>query len=115
MAELQLTYRRGCCQLRMEDYCEQCHTCAADMIGCDMYDNGKTNACLFPFGDCRYAVLRVGYLATTTKNYQMEPEENAYNPHLNCMIVRLRGKIYKCTKVKLDGETVYDSEQEDEE
>lgn len=45
------------------------------------------------------------------ERYQLN--EDDYNPHLNCMNVTIRGKTYKCTKVKLDGETVYDSEQED--
>lgn len=110
MAELQLTYRIGRCLERRSEYCEQCHTCAADYMGCKGYDAGKHDPYVIPFGDCINAVFDIGYVGTTTNRYQMEKSEDPYNQHLNCMEVKLGRKTYECTKVVLDGKCIYNAE-----
>lgn len=111
MAEIQIVYREGYCEYgcMATDYDTQCHTqCAADM-GCKFFNDGEHLPNFIPFGDCIYAHFRTKYKGVTTKKYDIEEMEYPYNPHLNCMLVKIGNRIYQCEKVILDGKCIYDN------
>lgn len=112
MANIQMIYREGYCDSSwcgQEKYCAQCHTYAAEDLGCQMFDEGKHEPNVVPFGDCTYAKFRRIYKGVTTKNYTIEPFEDTYNLHLNCMLVTVGKKVYECEKVSIDGECIYNT------
>lgn len=115
MANIEIKYRIGYCALTQEDYCDQCHTSAADYLGCKMFDEGEHDEMTIPFGDCVHATFKHLYKGMTVKRYELEPYTDSYNPHLECMLLHAGGKVYECEKVTLDGLTVYDAEAAEEE
>jgi len=118
MAEIQMVYREGWCiyeQCANSDYNTQCHTqCAAD-TGCPFFNDGEHIPNRINFGDCIHANFKMKYKGVSTKNYEMEELEDPYNPHLNCMRVKIGRRVYDCEKVILDGKCIYnDLPSEDE-
>lgn len=113
MAEIQIEYSEGYCELQYshfgckDNYCMQCHTGAASDLGCDGYDEGEYDADTIPFGDCIHAKFRTKYKGMSVKRYEIEPFEDDYNPHLNCMILSTGRKDYYCDKIILDGKCIY--------
>lgn len=110
MAEIQIVYRTEKCVhenelIRLFQHCGQCHTIAADAIGCDGFHRSDR-------GDCANADFATKYAGGTVKKYKMEPYEDEYNPWLNCMIVKANGKKYECTKVILNGELIYQQDED---
>ena len=113
MAEIQIAYREYYCLLDSPEHCMQCHTAAAEDMGCRNYDDGEKyriredGARVIPFGDCYYARIRHIYKGLCAKNYTIEPFEDTYNPHLNCMNVTVGKSTYDCDRVILNGECIY--------
>lgn len=110
MAEIQIVYREGYCEFECvgADYDTQCHTqCAADM-GCKYFNDGDDIPNFIPFGDCVHARFKYIYKGMSVKNYELQELDDPYNPHLNCMTLETRNRIYYCEKVILDGKCIYD-------
>lgn len=120
MAEIQMIYREGYCDLRYVNpivadgnYCEQCHTCSGEDLGCPEFNDGRRPGEIrIPFGDCKNAKFETRYKGVTVKNYEIEPFIDDYNRHLDCMLVTIGKKQYECTKVILNGECIYSLEDE---
>ena len=121
MADIQIVYRDGYCEIAecncdvIGNYCTQCHTQAAEDLGCKYYDEGSHDANVIPFGDCIHALFRRKYKGIVAKKYDIEPFEDNYNMHLNCMAVTAGRKTYYCDKVILNGKCIYNNIREDEE
>lgn len=113
MAEIQIVYREGYCAYGGEDYCTQCHCQCAGDLGCNMFNEGKHEEDVIPFGVCIYAKFKYIYKGMDIKNYELKELQDTYNPHLNCMMLETRNKIYECEKVILDGKCIY-NEYDDE-
>lgn len=109
MANIQIIFREGYCDTYDGEYCCQCHTGAAGDLGCSRFSNGKREPNKLPFGNCVHAKFRMIYKGVTTKNYTIEPFEDTYNLHLNCMLVTVGKKVYECEKVSIDGECIYNT------
>ena len=110
MAEIQIVYRVEKCLhynelIGLYNHCEQCHTIVADAMGCEGFSKSER-------GDCANADFVAKYAGGTVKKYEMEPYEDDYNPWLNCMIVKAHGKKYECTKVILNGELIYQQDED---
>lgn len=115
MADIQIVYiANGWCDYNCSDYCMQCHTGAAEDLGCKYFipadagisENGKR---VIPFGDCSRANIKYNFKGWTGKNYEMEEFSDPYNPHLDYMQVTLGKKTYDCVKVVLDGKCIYNN------
>lgn len=123
MAEIQIVYREGYCDCEGADYCTQCHTQCAGNLGCRMFNGGKQEDTFkngqrvirIPFGDCIYAKFKYIYKGMSVKNYELQELDDPYNPHLNCMTLETRNRIYCCEKVILDGKCIYDELPEENE
>lgn len=113
MAEIQIIYREEYCEMMNSNHCTQCHTACASDLGCNMFDEGKHEKNVIPFGDCIYAKFKYIYKGMNIKNYELEEFQDTYNLHLNCMMLTTRNKIYECEKVILDGKCIY-NEYDDE-
>lgn len=107
MADIEIIYREGYCELMGNDYCMQCHTQCAGDLGCRMFNEGKHEKNVIPFGDCIYAVFENKYKGMSIKNYALEEVKDPYNPHLNCMMLKTRNNLYQCEKVVLNGKIIY--------
>ena len=113
MAEIQIIYREEYCEMMNSNHCTQCHTACASDLGCNMFNEGKHEKNVIPFGDCIYAKFKDIYKGMNIKNYELEEFQDTYNLHLNCMMLKTRNKIYECEKVILDGKCIY-NEYDDE-
>lgn len=118
MAEIQMVYREGYCDYTRGEYCIQCHTACAHDSGCRYYYEGVTEndangVLLIPFGDCLRAKFMYKYKGWIGKRYDIEELSDQYNPHLDCMIVRIGGRRYECVKVVLDGKCIYNEYDEE--
>lgn len=107
MAEIEIIYREGYCECMGGDYCAQCHTQCAEDLGCKMFNEGKHEKNVIPFGDCVHANFKYVYKGASVKKYEIEKFEDDYNPHLNCMFVTLGKTMYECEKVVLNGKVIY--------
>lgn len=112
MADIEIIYREGYCECMGKNYCMQCHTQCAEVLGCPMFNDGKHEKNVIPFGDCIYAKFRYIYKGMSIKNYELEEEDDPYNPHLNCMMLKTRNDCYQCEKVVLNGKVIYDEDFE---
>ena len=113
MANIEIKYREGYCEMGCSEYNTQCHTQYAEDMGCSFFNEGKHEKNVVPFGDCVYAKFDYGYKGMTVKNYDMRVCDDNYNPHLNCMIVETARKSYQCEKVILNGKCVYGESEQD--
>jgi hypothetical protein len=116
MAEIQIVYRHYFCDcIEFEDeFIDQCLTGAARDYGCKGFSNGgitsdEEGRLIIPFGDCVHAQWDYRYKGWVGKRYEMEEIKDAYNPHLDCMRVRLGKTEYDCDKVTLNGECIYNN------
>ena len=114
MAEIQIVYREPYCQLVERGYpgCDcfntQCFTGAARDAGCRWFSDGREpDSRRIPFGNCVNAKFRYCYKGLVAKKYSITPEEDGWNPHLNCMVVDVNGESYDCDKVILNGKCIY--------
>lgn len=41
MAEIQIIYREGYCEMMSSNFCTQCHTQCASDLGCSMFNEGE--------------------------------------------------------------------------
>lgn len=112
MAEIQIIYRKEYCKMRGSDFCTQCYTACASDLGCNMFNEGKQEKNVIPFGDCIYAGFKYIYKGMNVKNYELEEFQDPYNPHLNCMMLETRNKSYECEKVIIDGKCIYNEYDE---
>lgn len=119
MAEIQIVYwADGWCDYNRPDYCMQCHTMAAEDMGCKYFipdgptvtEDGKK---IIPFGDCARANIKYNRKGWSGKNYEMEEFSDPYNPHLDYMQVTLGRTTYDCVKVILDGKCIYNNYDDD--
>lgn len=116
MAEIEIVYREGHCVYNGKEYCDQCHTCTAEDMGCEYFHQEKKPN-VIPFGDCDRARFDYIYKGWAGKHYEMEEFRDPYNPQLDCMVVTMGRKAYDCVKVTLNGKcifNVYDEEGENE-
>lgn len=109
MAEIEIVYREGYCEYKQSDYCTQCHTQCAEDLGCRCFNEEEERPNVIPFGDCKHAKFKYAYKGASVKNYEIEEFEDAYNPHLNCMLVTLGKTMYECEKVILNKEVLYNN------
>lgn len=107
MADIEIIYREGYCECRGENFSMQCHTQCAEDLGCPMFNEGKHEKNVIPFGDCIYAKFKYIYKGMSIKNYELEEDDDLYNPHLNCMMLKTRNGWYQCEKVVLNGNIIY--------
>lgn len=127
MAAIQIIYREGYCDLenrgfKTGNYCYQCHTCAAEAMGCKYFSHNKEIhieaemedglSIEIPYGDCVHATFEEKYKGVSVTKYEMERYVDACNPHLNCMNVKIGNRKYEAVNVKLDGKCIYDEEEE---
>ena len=115
MAEIEIIYREGYCECMGGDYDTQCHTQCAEDLGCKMFNEGKHEKNVIPFGDCVHAVFKYKYKGMSIKNYELEELIDDYNPHLNCMMLKTRNDWYECEKVVLNGKVIYGGDFEPQE
>ena len=114
MADIEIIYREGYCEMmKSDDFCEQCHTDMASNTECSMFNEGKQEKNVIPSGDCIYAKFKYIHKWMGVKNYELEEFQDSFNPHLNCMMLKTRNKIYECEKVILDRKCIY-NEYDDE-
>lgn len=105
MAEIEIIYREGYCEfecIRTNIYCMQCHTQAAEDLGCPTFCEDEHEDC-----GCDFAKFKYILKGMSIKNYELEVVDDPYNQHLNCMMLRTRNKSYQCEKVVLNGEVIY--------
>ena len=114
MAEIQIIYREGYCEMMCGNFCTQCYTQWASDLGCNMFNEGKHEEDVIPFGDCIHAKFKYIYKGMNVKNYELEEFQDIYNSHLDCMTLETRNKIYECEKVILDGKCIYNEYEEGE-
>ncbi len=107
MAEIEIVYREGYCELDGGEYCMQCHTQAAEDLGCTMFNEGKHEKNVISFGDCIHAMFKYKYKGMSIKNYELKEDNDPYNPHLDCMMLKTKNCLYQCEKVVLNGKVVY--------
>ena len=122
MADIEIVYEydEGCDadMLPHEKYCIQCRMSIAEDRGCKSYlpykgieatDANGTR--VIPYGDCARAYVKYARKGWSGKNYEIEPPlEDEFNPHLNCVGVRLGKEYYeKCVKVILNGKVIYNN------
>lgn len=107
MAEIEIIYREGYCKCSGDRYCTQCHTECAEDLGCSMFNDGKHEENVIPFGDCIHAKFEYAYKGMSVKNYELKACDDLYNPHLNCMLLETRNGSYQCEKVVLNGKVIY--------
>jgi hypothetical protein len=107
MADIEIIYSEGYCECMGGDYCMQCHTQVAEDLGCKMFNEGKHEKNVIPFGDCIHANFKYIYKGMSIKNYELEALDDPYNPHLNCMMLKTRNDWYQCEKVVLNGKVIY--------
>lgn len=101
MAEIEIVYRKGYCWYSCEDFDTQCYTqCAGDM-GCRFCATDEA-------GTCTNAKWRYKYKGWSGKNYEIEEDNDPYNPWLDSILVRLGRTDYDCVRVKLNGKTIFD-------
>lgn len=112
MAEIKIIYRKGYCEMMGAFFCRQCYTECASDLGCNMFNEGKHEEDVIPFGDCIHAKFKYIYKGMNVKNYELEELQDTYNLHLNCMMLKTRNKIYECEKVILDGKCIYNELEE---
>lgn len=112
MAEIKIIYRKGYCEMMGGFFCKQCYTECASDLGCNMFNEGKHEEDVIPFGDCIHAKFKYIYKGMNVKNYELEELQDTYNPHLNCMTLETINKIYECAKVILDGKCIYNELEE---
>lgn len=122
MAEIQIVYRNYFCDcIGCEDkFDTQCLTEFANNTDCIGFSNGgsrdeKGHLKWFPFGNCVHAQWDYGYKGWVGKRYEIEECEDVFNPHLDCMRVRLGKTEYDCVKVTLNGECIYNNGELEEE
>lgn len=117
MAEIQIVYSEWKCKYGLPEFNTQCITEAGGDTDCFGYDGGDRyidgGIRIIPFGNCVNAERIYRFKGISTKSYEMEPLEDTFNMHLNCMVVTIRGKRYYCDKVKIDGKVIY-NEYDDE-
>lgn len=117
MACIEIIYESSSfCSAYESDYCMQCHTNAAQDLGCPCYWNGSTDDKANKIGECKHAEIRYTRLGWVGKRYEIgEPEEDYYNLHLNCVAVRLGNKWYeRCVKVVLNGKIIFNNYDDEE-
>ena len=107
MAEIEIVYREPYCECMGGDFNTQCYTHAAKDLGCKMFNEGKHEKNVIPFGDCVHAAFKYKYKGMSIKNYELEEFIDDYNPHLNCMMLKTRNDWYECEKVVLNGKVIY--------
>lgn len=109
MADIEIIYREGYCECDCmgTKYNTQCHTQCAGDLGCGCFSDGKQRPNVIPFGDCIHAMFKYKYKGMSIKNYELEEEDDPYNPHLNCMMLKTRNNWYECEKVVLNGKVIY--------
>lgn len=117
MAEIEIVYRVGYCGYNRPKYCEQCHTCCANDMGCEYaYIDGIVRTAKgieIPSGVCNRAMFEYKRKGWVGKRYEIEEYEDPYNPWLNCMSVKLGNTYYNCVKVTLNGECIYNEYDDD--
>ena len=107
MAEIEIIYREGYCERMCGDYHIQCHTECGEDMGCQMFNGGKHGENHIPFGDCIFAKFKYKYKGMSIKNYELEEDNDPFNPHLDCMMLTTRNGWYPCEKVVLNGKVIY--------
>lgn len=120
MSEIQIKYREGYCEMKLlghsVEYSYQCHTCTADVQGCQYYDGGrwrnKDGILVIPFGDCIHADWIEKYKGLSVKTYEIEPYHDDYNPNMDCALVHVGRETYECLEVTLNGKKIYPEEEE---
>lgn len=112
MADIQMEYRVYACCLDRLDFGMQCFTDSASDLGCPCFcdcENRKEKR--IPFGDCIHAVIFTGYKGLSTKSYEAETILNPYDAD-EYMQVTIKGKVYDCDKVILDGVQIYPKQED---
>ncbi len=108
MAEIQMIYRVGKCihsdpEIRKE-HCGNCHTSSSWLTGCKAFHPSDR-------GDCACADFTYIYAVETVNECEMQEFVNEYSPWMNCMIVNIKGTIIECKKVMLNGECIYEQDE----
>lgn len=123
MADIEIVYRVCRCKMRQYDIVsEYCTMQDAENTACRYYHKASDGNCdpyqnFVPYGDCEHAYFDYVYKGLSGKRYEMVEDENVFEPHLDCMLVQFGKKVYKCEKVTLNGECIYnhyDSESPEE-
>jgi len=102
MAEIQMVYfSEYCDSYAAEKFCHQCLTEYARGVECP-------SLCIGSDGSCIFAKLKRAYKGITVKNYTIEEQdwEDVYGGFT--MEVSVRGGIYTCEKIILNGECIFD-------
>lgn len=105
MAELILTVRKGLCTHGAKDYCGQCHSAAAEDVGCPFYSVSF-------HGECFRAKYKRIVKGVSAENFEICVNEDLYVCD-EWAEVTIGENKYECDKVIVNGETVYPMQQED--
>ena len=112
MADIQMEYREYVCLLDQSCFGMQCFTDTASDLGCRSFCDSRTREKhRIPYGNCIHAEIRTKYKGCSTKSYEAETVFDPYAAD-EYMQVTIKGKVYDCDKVILDGAQIY-PEQED--
>lgn len=118
MAEIQIKYRYYVCDLVGFEASRECLSECAEHTGCIGFEDGgiqrdeELGCVKIPYGDCIHSNWEYGYKGWVGKQYEMEEYNDVYSPHMNCMRVKLGKKEYDCVKVTLNGECIYNKDDE---
>ncbi|MBR3362162.1 MAG: hypothetical protein IKM73_00995 [Acidaminococcaceae bacterium] len=109
MAEIQMIYRKEKCihsdpNIRKK-HCGNCHISSSWLTECLAFHPSDR-------GDCACADFKYVYAVETVTECEMSEFKDVTNPWMNCMIVKLKGTIYECTKVILNGELIYQQDDD---
>ena len=109
MAEIQIMYRKYCCDLNPSEIDTVCFCDYAQDKGCPFYQGEERQPGYVPFGSCQRAQIKFGRKGWVGKRYEMEEVEVPYIHGFDYMRVRLGNTDYTCEKVVLDGECIYNT------
>lgn len=118
MAEIEIVYETGHCELNDASYGEECHSEYACDMGCRQFEEDKEYGplppnCLGikPYGNCKHAITDYIHKGWSGKKYEIgAPFTYDYEEHV---MVTLGKTDYCCCKVKLNGKIIFNEYDEE--
>ena len=106
MAEIEITYLKGYCDLELPFYDKVCHSeYACEVQQCSNFYDGNNDPYTIPYGNCIHAKYNHCYKGCTTKSYEINTDY--YDSESDSIPVVINRKTYDCVKVKLNGKCIF--------
>lgn len=124
MSNLDIVFREMHCRFADSDslcqVCGQCYTDYATDLGCSYYRGDEVHdewingekVRVIPCGGCVHADYRYIYKGFIDVEYEMEKSTDPYDPLY--MEAWIDGERYECVKVSLNGKTIYNEYDDDD-